>query len=73
MAEGYAKLYEIFQSLKVEYDSELKWVIPYPGAGVQIWRYGAAISTQLHLCSSTTPNFSAKPVDKIDRVLAKEW
>ena len=33
--------------------------------GVQIWRYGAAVSTQLHLCSSTTPNFSAKPVDKI--------
>ena len=31
MAEGYAKLYEILQSLKVEYDSELKWVIPYPG------------------------------------------
>ena len=27
-------------------------------AGVQIWRYGAQVSTQLHLCSSTTLNFS---------------
>ena len=31
VAEGDAKLYEILQSLKIEYDSELKWVVPYTG------------------------------------------
>ena len=29
--EGYAKVYEIMKSLKIEYADELSWVIPYPG------------------------------------------
>ena len=31
IVEGDAKLYEIFQSLKLEYGDELKWLLIYPG------------------------------------------
>ena len=31
IVEGDAKLYEIFQSLKLEYGDELKWLLVYPG------------------------------------------
>ena len=31
LLEGDAKLYEILVSLKIEYGSELNWMLPYPG------------------------------------------
>ena len=31
VVEGDGKIYEILQSLKFEYDEELKWLLPYPG------------------------------------------
>ena len=31
LVEGDAKVYEILQSLKIEYGDELSWMIPYPG------------------------------------------
>ncbi len=43
VVEGDAKLYEILQSLKVEYDSELKWVVPYPGDWHALMNYQKAL------------------------------
>ena len=31
VVEGDAKIYELLQSLKLEYSDELGWLIPYPG------------------------------------------
>ena len=38
-----AKLYETLQSLKVEYGSELKWVVPYPGDWHALMNYQKAL------------------------------
>ena len=43
VVEGDAKLYEILQSLKFEYDSELKWVVPYPGDWHTLMNYQKAL------------------------------
>ena len=31
LVEGDVKVYEILQSLKIEYGDELSWMLPYPG------------------------------------------
>lgn len=43
MVEGDAKLYDILQSLKIECQSELKWVVPYPGDWHTLMNYQKAL------------------------------
>ena len=43
MVEGDAKIYELLQSLKLEYGDELQWLIPYPGDWHLLMNYQSAL------------------------------
>lgn len=43
VVEGDAKVYEILQSLKLEYSNELGWLVPYPGDWHMLMNYQIAL------------------------------
>ena len=43
VVEGDAKIYELLQSLKLEYGDELQWLIPYPGDWHLLMNYQSAL------------------------------
>lgn len=43
VVEGDAKIYELLQSLKLEYSNELGWLIPYPGDWHMLMNYQVAL------------------------------
>ena len=43
VVEGDAKLYELLQSLKLEYNKELCWLLPFPGDWHMLMNYQAAL------------------------------
>ena len=43
VVEGDTKIYELLQSLKLEYGDELQWLIPYPGDWHMLMNYQSAL------------------------------